>query len=109
MFFFSDYLAHTEHLCGAGLPPENVKLPTSVSVKLPVKAIYLVYMCQQGTIVDMTHPQSLNWWTVVCTDQCCSRDVCKSGVTESVTRNPVVYSKEIYYTLSGYFHDVFAI
>lgn len=50
----------TAALCVADWSPENVKLSTTVSIKLPVRAIRLVYTCQQGTLVDKTNPQSLN-------------------------------------------------
>ncbi len=49
----------TDALCVADWSPENAKLSTTVSIKLPVRAIRLVYTCQQGTLVDKTNPQSL--------------------------------------------------
>lgn len=45
----------------ANWSPKNVKLPTAVSVKLPVTAICLVYMCQQGILADKANQYSLNF------------------------------------------------
>lgn len=38
-----------------------MKLSTAVSVKLPVTAICLVYMCQQGILADKANQYSLNF------------------------------------------------
>lgn len=51
--------------------PENVKLSTTVPVKLPVRAICLVYTCHQGRLVDETNPHVwISWSSLPVMDSC---------------------------------------
>lgn len=66
--------AHAAAVHLADCSPENVKLSTTASIKLSGSTICLVYMCQQGTLVDRTNPQSLNCFEF-CRRLCIDRSV----------------------------------
>lgn len=106
-------------LCVADWSPENVKLSTTVSVKSPVRLFYLVYVCQQGTLVERTKAESSN--CLRCGISCggylfldvflliTRNGKCMRGILliKCIHRIPVVYMQQRYNTLSRYMHDVF--